>query len=345
MKYQEFINVLKKAEHIVVIQADNPDGDSLASSLTLEALLGNLAKKVTLYCGVEIPSYLRYMSGWDRIVHELPKKFDLSIIVDTSAVSLLESLGKSGELSWLRTKPCAILDHHATKPTIDFATVTINEDTVSTGELIYNIASEAGWEINNAMGELITYSILSDSLGLTSEAVKASSVKVLAELIENGVNLAKLDNERRKLQRKSAELTAYKGRLLQRIEYEAGGRLALLHIPWEEIEKYSYAYNPSMLVIDEMRMVEGVNLAIAFKTYPDGKVTAKIRSNYGIQIANTIAERFGGGGHVYAAGFKIVDGHSYNQIKSECIKLVSELLDRLEKEKEDETIQHADTAK
>lgn len=329
MSYKKFLDLVDQAQSIVIVQADNPDGDSLASSLALETLLGDLGKNVTMYCGVAIPTYLRYMDGWDRTTNELPGQFDASIIVDTSAVSLLETLEKTGELKWLKTKPCAIIDHHLTDATIDFASVIVNENTVSTGELIYNIASSAKWQLSVPTCELIAYSILSDSLGLVSEAVTYKSIRVLSNLVESGVSLAKLDTARRALQKKSAELTAYKGRLLQRIEYAADGRVALVHIPWDEIEKYSHAYNPSMLVIDEMRMVEGVQLAIAFKTYPDGRITAKIRSNYGVRIASELAEHFNGGGHVYAAGFKITDGRLYSDIQAECIKFVTKLLDNL----------------
>jgi hypothetical protein len=57
-----------------------------------------------------------------------------------------------------------------------------------------------------------------------------------------------------------------------------------------------------MLVIDEMRMVTGVDVAVGIKTYPDGKLTGKVRSN--IPISNLVAKTFGGDGHAYAAGFR-----------------------------------------
>jgi bifunctional oligoribonuclease and PAP phosphatase NrnA len=319
-------NHIEQARSIVVIQADNPDGDSLASSLALEHIFGDLGKTVTLYCGVEIPTYLRYMEGWDRIVHELPQQFDLSIIVDTTAVSLLENLQTTGQISWLRTKPCIVIDHHATESTIDFATALLRTDAVSTGELIFNLAITNGWTINPEAAGFLASSILSDSLGLTSEAVTTKTITTLAALVEHGANLAALDDLRRSTQKKSAEILSYKGALLQRVEYAADQRIALIHIPWPEIEKYSHAYNPSMLALDEMRMVEKVQLAIAFKTYPDGRVTAKIRANYGTRVAGKLAEHFGGGGHPYAAGFKIVNGKPFNEIKSECIEEATKLL-------------------
>lgn len=326
MSQTPFKDLVDSSEHIVVVQADNPDGDSVSSALILEQVLSDLGKKVTMFCGVEIPTYLRHLDGWDRVVIELPKQFDSSIIVDTSAISLLETLEKTRQLAWLKSKPSIILDHHVSEPTIDFAKIIINDQTVSTGELIYNAAKANNWTVSDNSLKLVAFSILSDTLGLTSESVTAKSIRVLADLVESGVSLAELENTRRSTQKKSPELVKYKGALLQRVEYSDDQRIAFIHIPWEEIEKYSHQYNPSMLVLDEMRQVEEVHIAIAFKTYPDGRITAKIRANYGVPIAAELAESFGGGGHVYASGFRITDGRSYNEIKSECIKKTNELL-------------------
>lgn len=332
--------LVAKSQNIVIVQADNPDGDSLSSALALEHILSDLGKTVVMYCGVEVPTYLRYMDGWDRIVHELPNNFDASIIVDTSAVSLLETLTKTGQLNWLKTKPCVAVDHHKTEATIDFADL-LQTNAVSTGEIIYDVCKDNAWPINKDAASFLAISILSDSLGLISEAVTPHSVRVLADLVELGANLAEIDDKRRSTQRKSQSILRYKGELLQRAEFSESGRLSFVDIPWPEIQKYSSAYNPSMLVIDEMRMVEGVMLAIAFKTYPDGRITAKIRSNFGVRIANKIAEHFGGGGHPYAAGFKITDGKPFNEVKSECIRIAEELLNNLESENTHETPQHS----
>lgn len=341
MNLTKFSSAIENSSKIVIIQADNPDGDSLASSLAIEELLSNQNKEVVLYCGVEIPTYLRYMPGWDRVVHDLPQNFDISIIVDTSAVTLLESLIKSSQLPWLKARPCFIIDHHQTEETIDFATVIINEKGVSTGEVLHRIATELNWPINQQSAELLAYSILSDSLGLTSESVSPETFRIMADLVEKGANIAKLDEARRQLNKKSKQIVFYKGKLLERIEYEYDPRIAVITIPFEEIEKYSHEYNPSMLVIDEMRMTENVKLAIAFKTYPDGKITAKIRSNFSYTIAAKLAEHFGGGGHVYAAGFKLTDGRSIKDVKSECIIIAKKLLDKIEGDKKDEAIQHS----
>ncbi|MBW3569018.1 DHH family phosphoesterase [Candidatus Parcubacteria bacterium] len=322
--------LVKQSSRIVIIQADNPDGDSLASTLALEAILTDMGKQITMFCGVDIPGYLRYLSGWDRVVNQLPGEFDLSIIVDTSSLLLLESLQNTGQINWLKTRPSLVIDHHSSEPTIDFAKIYNEPKAAACGEVIYQLAKKNKWPVPADAAEFITIAILSDSLGLISESTTSKTINFLAELVESGVSLAKLDSTRKIFQKKQPELLKYKGRLLQRIEYTDDQSIAHITIPWDEIEKYSPLYNPPMLVMDEMRQVEGVRLAIAFKTYPDGRITGKIRANFGFPVADKLAENFGGGGHIYASGFRITDGRDINNVKLNVLKKAGELLSELE---------------
>jgi phosphoesterase RecJ-like protein len=333
-------DVLDAAQRVVVLQADNPDGDSLGSALALEQILHDMGKEPILYCGVDIPSYLSYLSGWDRVTKELPPQFDAAIIVDTSADSLFEQLEKTGQKGWVAAKPTILIDHHPVENSIIFANVVCNQIAVSTSEVIYELAQQLGWPLNQTAKEFIAGAIMSDSLGLTTEATTARSIHIIGELVEGGLSIAAMEQRRRELMHKSPELIKYKGELLQRIEYFADNRVATITIPWKEIEQYSPQYNPSMLVLDEMRGAIGTKVAIAFKLYSDGHVTGKIRANFGTPIANDLAAAFGGGGHPYASGFKTTKARPFNELKAECIQKATELLDNLERKTNNENLQH-----
>ena len=319
-------DIITAAQNIAILQADNPDGDSLGSALALEEILGDLGKEPYLYCGVDMPAHLRYLSGWDRVSKELPNNIDCAIIVDTSSQSLFEQAQKTGVWRQITGKPVIVLDHHKVENTIAPATIVCNQPTVATGELIYELAQQLNWPLNAGAKDAIAVSILSDSLGLMTEATTPRSIHIIAELVEAGVNLPHIEQVRRALGRKSPALVRYKGELLQRVTYHADDRVATVVIPWEEIERYSPEYNPSILVMDDMRQTTNTAIAIAFKQYKDGKVTAKIRCNYGFPIAAALAETFGGGGHVYASGFKISDGTPLNDIISNSVAKATELL-------------------
>lgn len=304
--YDAIIADIERATKIVVIQAENPDGDSLGSSLALEEILGDKGKDISMYCPVEIPKYLRYFSGWDRVTMQFDTRADLAIIVDTSAdVLLTKVLETPGVRHFLETHPVVVIDHHTTASNLSFEHTELIETAISTSEVLYKLSEEAKWDINPTAAEHLLGAQLSDSLGLSIQTVTAESYRIAAALTERGAHVSTIEERRREFMKKSPEILAYKGRLLERIDYLLDGALAVVHIPWDDIQAYSDQYNPSVLVLDEMRLVEGVQIAVAIKTYPDGKLTGKLRSN--VPISETIAAYFGGGGHPYAAGFRVYD--------------------------------------
>ena len=319
--------LINDAQHIVVVQADNPDGDSLGSALALEHILGDMGKQVTLYCGVDMPGYLHYLSGWDRVEKQLPNKFDASIIVDASTLSLLEKLQSSGELGWLAVKPCAVLDHHEkVENVIPFAQVIINEFRLSsTGELIYALATELEWPVSAAAGEGIMTAILGDTQGLSNQLAGAGTYRVMAALTELGVDRPALEERRRGLSKMPASIYAYKGTLLQRTEFHDDGRIAVITIPQAEINEFSPLYNPGPLVQGDMLQTIGVQVAIVLKQYADGKVTGAIRCNPGAGVGAELAEHLGGGGHAFASGFKVTN-RAYTEVKADCLSYCRELL-------------------
>ncbi len=326
-KYLKFKEYIDQSSNILVIQADNPDGDSLGSSIALEQILGKLNKEVDLYCAVQIPDYLKYLKAWSRVKNDLPNKIDLVIIVDTSTLNLLDKT-KDFDIALIKSKPTIIIDHHDSELTIDFANLVITEDRPATGEIIYQIAKELNYEVNEEAAEALAVSILSDTIGLMTESTTSETFRIMAELVDLGVNLPRLDASRRESYQKSLELTKYKGRLLERIETYLEDRLAILIIPWEEIKTYSPMYNPSMLVLDDMRLIKNNRISVALKQYQDGRITAKIRSSLNYPYASELAESFGGGGHKYASGFKTYNYKDINELKKELVNKTNQILNK-----------------
>lgn len=323
--------LIDDAKRVVIVQADNPDADSLGSALALEHILGEMGKEPSLYCAVDMPTYLRYMNGWDRVSSDLPKQFDASFIVDASTMTLFEKLSQSGQQGWLASKPCLVLDHHETvENPIPFAVVTINDPKrASTGELIWLLAKEFEWPVPKAAQECLMSSILGDTQGLTNNLASAETYRILATFIDNGVDRPALEDLRREYGKMPPEIYRYKADLIKRTEFAADNRIALVTIPQNEINEFSPLYNPGPLIQGDMLQTTGVEVAIVLKHYADGKVTGAIRSNSAAPVAGKLAERFGGGGHAFASGFKVL-GKPLETIKSEAIKFVTELLDEHE---------------
>ncbi len=325
--YNKFIDFVKSKSRICIIQAENPDGDSLGSSLALDYLISELHPdtEVSLYCPVDIPKYLRYFSDWSRVENEFDWKADGYIIVDTAATILLSKLlDDSAIANKLRTVPVFVLDHHETADDLEFPHDKIIEPLPACCSLIYKIIQSEQLPITPDIAKNLIYGILSDTLGLTAASVEPQTFRAVADLLEAGkLNIADLEEARREFMKKSPRILDYKADLIKRIDYSLEGALATVHITWDDIHEYSDEYNPNVLILEELRLVEGVQVAVAIKTYPDGKLTGKIRTSK--PIADQIAGYYGGGGHPYAAGFRTYD-ISYDDCLHDLVSIVPQLL-------------------
>ncbi|MBP5633653.1 DHH family phosphoesterase [Candidatus Saccharibacteria bacterium] len=320
--YNQFSEFIKDKKHICVIQAENPDGDSLGAALALEEALPN--EEVTLYCPVDIPKYMRYFAGWDRVTNDFPYKADAFIVVDTASSILLSKLLDDPVIkNCLYEAPVFVIDHHETEADLDFPYESIIETESSCCALLYKIFKDQNITIDAQCAEDLLYGILSDTLGLTSQTTSAEDFRVAADLIDTGAQIAEMEERRRDYSKKSPRILDYKADLIKRVEYHLDGRLATVLIPFDDIQEYSDEYNPNVLILEELRLVEGVEIAVAIKTYPDGKLTGKIRASK--PIADQLAGYFGGGGHPYAAGFRIYE--DYNSVLPELIDATMKLLD------------------
>ncbi|MBQ3309923.1 DHH family phosphoesterase [Candidatus Saccharibacteria bacterium] len=320
--YNVFSDFIADKSSLCIIQAENPDADSLGSALALDYLLDG--KDISLYCPVDIPKYLHYLKDWSRITNEFNFKADGYIIVDTAAAVLLSKLLDNPAISQrLGSAPVLVLDHHETPDDLPFPHTSIIESRPACCDLIYQIATKEHIPISQTAAEYLAQGILSDTLGLTSASTTTETFRTIASLTELGVNVSELEESRKEYMKKSPRVLSYKAELINRIEYHLGGALATIHIPWEDIKEYSDEYNPNVLILEEMRMVEGVAVAVAIKTYPDGKVTGKIRASR--PIAEQVAGYFGGGGHPYAAGFRTYDT-TYESVVKELVSITPGLL-------------------
>ena len=321
-KFSDFVNGKAK---ICIIQAENPDGDSLGSAIALDYLLPD--HEISLYCPVDIPKYLHYFDDWSRVTNEFDFKADGYIIVDTAAEVLLSKLLDDAAIkNRLYSAPILVIDHHETEDDLNFPHESIIETKPACAELVYEIAKSCDIAIDKPAAEAMLQGIMSDTLGLTSASVTARTFEICAALTRLGANISELEEKRREFMKKSPRILDYKADLIKRIDYSLDGALATVHIPWDDIREFSDEYNPNVLILEELRLVEGVKVAVAIKTYPDGKVTGKIRCGSDAPIAERIAGYFGGGGHPFAAGFRTYDT-SYDEVVRDLVHIVPEMLE------------------
>lgn len=299
--YEDIKQLVNEAQTILILQPDNPDGDSMGSALGLEEILGDLGKQPLMYSYKPSEPYLRLNEGWDRVSQTFPKAFDLTILVDTASPTLLtNTIEKYG--TELSKRPAVVIDHHNSRSDMGFITHELIEPTAaSTGEQIVQLAEALDWPINEQAGTKLASAIISDSLNLTVAMTSYGTVAALASCVKAGANLSEMNTRKRETNALTPELLTLKAKLLTQVQYLFGGRLALATIDAETMNKYKDDHDPCDLIIWEMQWVKGVEVAAVFKHYGT-KIKCSMRAKR--PIAAKLAEKFDGGGHDRAAAFR-----------------------------------------
>jgi phosphoesterase RecJ-like protein len=319
---QQLGQLVADAKTILVLQPEKPDSDSLCSALALEQMLGDLGKTVTMYSKDDLPPYINYFEGADRLVEKFPNTYDVAILVDTGSPTQVDrTLEKhQGKLS---SKPFVIIDHHGTRTPMPFATIdVIDPAAAATGELLVRVAGELGWPINAEAASYIVPAITADTLGLTTPNTSAATVQAVAEMVRLGANLYDLNRARLAAGAMDAEVLTLKGRLLQNVEFLLDGKLALLTVDPATLKEYAKRYDPAALVIYDMQHVRGVELAIVIRNYaPKLKLSLRANGPY----AAPVAAAFDGGGHPQASGATIEAGQ-VEDVRAKIITVTKEVL-------------------
>jgi phosphoesterase RecJ-like protein len=299
--YNDIKKLVDEAQTILILQPDNPDGDSMGSALGLEEILGDLGKTPFMFSYKPSETYLRLNEGWDRVSQTFPKAFDLTILVDTASPTLLiNTLEKHG--AELSKRPAIVIDHHNSRSEMGFITHELIQPTsASTGEQIVQLAEANEWPINQQAATKLAAAIISDSLNLTVAMTSYETVAALASCVKAGANLSEMNTKKREANALTVEEITLKANLLSKVEYLFDGRLALAAIDAETMTKYKDAHDPCDLIIWDMQWVKGVEVAAVFKHYGT-KIKCSMRAKR--PIAAKLAEQFDGGGHDRAAAFR-----------------------------------------
>lgn len=315
------------AQTVLVLQPDKPDGDSVASALAIEEMLGDMGKTVHHYCAGRVEPYLGYLPGWDRVSDEWPKRYDAALALDIAGDALVPRLLERHKPE-LVTKPCAVLDHHTSDIKLSFASLEVFDPAAAaTGELIFAVARKLKWPINPRAAGYMVASIQADTLNLTSPSTSVRTVETFARLVKLGnLSLHELSQRFRDATALDPDIMRLKGHLLTQVEFYAGNRIALLAVSEELLKEYRQRTSLSAIVFNDMLHTRGVKIAAVANDYGT-MVRVLLRAR--VPLAAPIAEAFGGGGHPMAASFAS-DQKALEQVKQEYIELATKLLQQHE---------------
>jgi phosphoesterase RecJ-like protein len=177
-------------------------------------------------------------------------------------------------------------------------------DASSTGEIVRDVLGELGVDLTPEIAEAIYIALDTDTgrFQYTNTTQKAHALAI--ELMEHGV-------EPQEIYRRIYEAVPFarqklKGRALERAQLYEDGRMIASYLLRSDFEELGVGEEYAEGVIDELRAVNGVELAMTVREPPepsDTRLRISMRSAIDLIDVSAIARQRGGGGHRRAAGF------------------------------------------
>jgi phosphoesterase RecJ-like protein len=281
---------LAGADRVLVMSHVRPDGDAIGSLLGLGLALEAAGKQVQMALADGVPAPLRFLEGYDRVVTKADKPFDLTVALDTAEQSRLGNLLPEGRGVDLN------IDHHATNPGFGRINL-VDGEAAATAEMLAQHLPALGLAFTPAVRAALLAGILTDTQGFRTANTRPATLRLAADLIEQGAPLATLYHHG--LVKRSFEAVRLWGLGLANVQRQEGVVWATLRR--EDRKAANYPGRDDADLVNWLSSVEGARVAIVFIQQEEMVTKVSWRADDGVNVA-AIAQQFGGGGHVPAAG-------------------------------------------
>lgn len=317
MTLDNIIEEIKKAEKIVILTHELPDGDAMGSSLAMMHAIDSLNKKAD----VIIPEYsscFNFLPGIDEIKKESNvEKYDLAIAVDCADGKILKGYDKY----FKKAKMKIVIDHHGSNKMygdINF----VNPASPACCQILVGMFEYFEIEITKTIGTCIITGIITDTGGFDYNVIH-ETFDFAAMLLRKGVKISEVYKKALKtVSKASFELNKIAN---DRLEFLENGKIAYTYITEEDEKNVNASIGDHEGIVDNGRNIEGVEVSI-FLHQINGKTNGykiSLRSKDYVNVSD-VCIMFGGGGHPRAAGAFLIG--SEKQIKEKVIAEVKKQL-------------------
>ncbi|MCC2670228.1 MAG: Exopolyphosphatase-related protein [Armatimonadetes bacterium] len=285
---------IRKANSILLACHVRPDADALGSLLGLMLGLERLGKQVDAVSQDGVPETYRFLPGWEKVLRTPRGPYDLAIGLDADGSDRLGS----AEAAVLGAPVTIDIDHH-TGPDPFGAVQVVDPTAAATGELVLDLLTALGLEPDADIARCLLAAILTDTGSFRFGNVTEDTFRKAGALVAAGAHPAPIHEAIYGV--RPFEASCLLGRLLGTLKRSTDGRIVWGSLSQVDFRETGSSTEATEGFVDQVRMVAGSLVAVFAREEVNGEVRVSIRSRGDVNVAR-VADRFGGGGHVAAAG-------------------------------------------
>ncbi len=293
----ELISTIKDNDVYTVAIHVSPDGDALGSALALNEALRLSGKKTILYSKSGVPYDCSFLPQSELFVHTISEKDtagSILILIDCN------SPVRAG-LESIDFKKSIVIDHHATER--EFGDIKwIVPEASATGILIFYLIKTLGVTLTKDMATNLYSAIAVDTGTFRFSNTTKETFAVAIELVEAG---AKPSFVAYNLYNKWSD-ARFKLLVKTLNSLEIHKDIAIATLTKEDFKETNATPDDTEDLVNYPMMKNVINISVLLREADFNLWRGSLRSNGVINVAE-IAEKFGGGGHRNAAGFRVKD--------------------------------------
>ncbi|MCF7822930.1 MAG: DHH family phosphoesterase [Candidatus Marinimicrobia bacterium] len=306
--WQGLKTILNEYDRFVFSTHVEPDADGIGSELALSRFLKQRGKTVNILNPTPLRANLEFLPESNELQVYHPQNHHQ--ILEDAQVFIAFDIGDYNRLKQLASDIqnqdilVVSIDHHPGDKSqfhhrFDFPTAS------STGVLIYDLIKEMD---EHAVDDIsIAYPIyaamMSDTGNFRFNNTDPETLNAAARLVAVGVKPYELYIHIYENLNTPGRLKVL-SRLLHELKYDCDGRLAWSVIDFDDLKDSGVRPDDLHSLSDFIRSILGVEVGIAITKMPGRITDISMRSKGKIPV-NTVAMKFGGGGHAFAAGCSI----------------------------------------
>jgi phosphoesterase RecJ-like protein len=194
------------------------------------------------------------------------------------------------------------IDHHVSNPSygdLNYLDLTAP----ATGQIVFELIQQQQYPLNLEIAEALFVAISTDTGSFRYRNTSAPTFEAVAELVRQGVDVARISHFLYESQPKRRVLLLHE--LLHNAHFYARDRIATMALTLEKKRQLGIQPADTDGLIDIVRSIDTVIVAILFEELEDNRVRVSMRSKNTDIDVNKICGEFGGGGHPLAAGARI----------------------------------------
>ncbi|MFZ5634830.1 MAG: DHH family phosphoesterase [Bacillota bacterium] len=293
---QEISDVLMRSSRILLCGHIVPDGDCLGSVAAMGITLERMGKKVTMASPDPLPHTMLFLPGADRFYTggDVGGDFDVFVVLDCSVPDRLGALRR-----YLDRKLVVVnIDHHINSS--DFAHYNyLDPHAAATGEILMDLIDLMGAGLDREVATCLYVAIVTDTGSFQYENTTPQTLRRVARLMETGIPAAMINV--RLYEEKPLQTIQVLGAALEKLKISPCGKVAWVVVERELLSRFSAREEHTDGLINFVRTIKGVEIAILFRETEPGRYKVGFRSK-GEADVHRLASRLGGGGHTRASG-------------------------------------------